>query len=569
MFLKYLILFTVALIFNHPMNAEGYGKYYFDSREGLNDNPGTRKAPFKTISRLSELDLEPGDSIFFVGGSEFKGSCVIRSSGTDKNPIVITSFGSQRLPGFSNRDFNLNNGNVFQVKGSHIVIENLCFYDCDATIDGSSESLRKLGAIFIDHGAEHIIIRNCEAVNVPVAVKIYGENCLITGNYFHDTHYPPAEYWGPMAVMVSASNNEISHNRIINYWTWHKHWGADGGAIEIDEREPKNNIYIHHNYSRNNQGFLETAGGGPFSDVVIAYNVSVDYEKFIGVTNAQNWRVENNTVLRNHNRVDKLGMRIGYDDCMWFNPKETPNKRFNHIRFKNNIFVVANGIRVFDHGDGHLQETSNNLYYCSDSSVSHPAGKPLGKGDMVANPHFVDIEKGNFHLQPGSPAINSGVRLGYSKDIEGKSVPYPEVYYGREGSKPDIGAYEYYEIRKYENDHPDMEYSSPGFTLVTDSTASGGSVHMGSRKGSYMEFTFYGKQLELHGPGLPQAKTIDIIMDNRRVYPEVTWKRREEENSLIWSSEVMDLDYHNIKIIVKEGPILLDYIKVSDYRRKP
>ena len=34
--------------------------------------------------------------------------------------------------------------------------------------------------------------------------------------------------------------------------------GADGGAIGIDDaRYPKSHIHIHHNYSRDNQGFIE------------------------------------------------------------------------------------------------------------------------------------------------------------------------------------------------------------------------------------------------------------------------------------------------------------------------
>jgi len=62
-------------------------------------------------------------------------------------------------------------------------------------------------------------------------------------------------------------------------------------------------------------------------------------------------------------------------------------------------------------------------------------GCTLDPHSIVAKPLFVDLEDGNFHLRPDSPAIDEGVDVGLSEDFDGNPVWY--------GAAPDIGAYEY------------------------------------------------------------------------------------------------------------------------------
>lgn len=105
--------------------------YFVDSKTGNDANSGTSiSAPWKTLARLSGLLLKPGDSLKFASGSTFAGGCTIESSGSDEHPIVITSYGLGGQPVFSNPDYSLLNGNVFQVKGSYITIDGLHFETC-------------------------------------------------------------------------------------------------------------------------------------------------------------------------------------------------------------------------------------------------------------------------------------------------------------------------------------------------------------------------------------------------------------------------------------------------------
>jgi hypothetical protein len=75
----------------------------------------------------------------------------------------------------------------------------------------------------------------------------------------------------------------------------------------------------------------------------------------------------------------------------------------------------------------------HNLYYSVGNS--DPIGIAAGKGDKVADPLFVDFNNRNFRLRKNSPAINSGVKIGYTEDLDGRIVP--------NNGLPDIGAFEH------------------------------------------------------------------------------------------------------------------------------
>src|ERR1700753_4013577 len=70
------------------------GSYYV-SLTGNNNNPGTRKSPFKTLDKINSLHLKAGDTVYFKSGEIFNGSLLFTQTinGAINKPVVITSYG--------------------------------------------------------------------------------------------------------------------------------------------------------------------------------------------------------------------------------------------------------------------------------------------------------------------------------------------------------------------------------------------------------------------------------------------------------------------------------------------
>jgi len=410
-------------------------EYYFDYMTGTDENDGTKAKPWKTLAKLEGLSLNPGDRVLFARDASFHGGVIIENSGTQEAPIVLTSYGDEgHLPKFTNSDPRHLNGNVFLIRGSHIIVDGLYFHNGPAAAQGMS-SAREMGAVFIDRGAEHNIIRNSEVYDYPVGFQSYGTHILITNNYIHDCtgflHYPR---WGPVGIMVAASHHEISYNRITNYLATGGSWGADGGAIEVDSdnAELRRNIEIHHNISEGNQGFLEITKGPKRGDpqgVHVHHNISDDWQQFMLLWGGSDLLIEHNTVLSRKPKNSNIHVVFGL-----------PKGSTENVHIRNNIFAVAHGLQVFA-GVSPYSESDydkardHNLYYSLDGSVKDPVGLPPGPGDAVGDPLFVDLEGMDLRLRAGSPAIDVATDSGLPVDFDGK----PRT----SGKAPDKGAFEF------------------------------------------------------------------------------------------------------------------------------
>ena len=69
-------------------------RYFISSSQGSDENTGSLEAPWKTLAKISSTKLEPGDGVYFRKGDRFEGHFVVNGSGTDLEPITITSYGS-------------------------------------------------------------------------------------------------------------------------------------------------------------------------------------------------------------------------------------------------------------------------------------------------------------------------------------------------------------------------------------------------------------------------------------------------------------------------------------------
>ncbi|MBL18496.1 MAG: hypothetical protein CMC82_01530 [Flavobacteriaceae bacterium] len=95
-------------------------QYYLSSSTGNDNNNGSQTQPWKTLSKLSNTTLGPGDTVYFKKGDTFRGHYVVNGSGTEGNPITFKSYGSGNQPVISGSDHDDGGGDYREA----ILVEN-------------------------------------------------------------------------------------------------------------------------------------------------------------------------------------------------------------------------------------------------------------------------------------------------------------------------------------------------------------------------------------------------------------------------------------------------------------
>ena len=453
-----------------PLTAQAATTYYVDSVSGVDSNSGTSlNAPWKTLGKVNGRSFASGDTVSFKRGSSFSGTILtLQSAG-----VTLNAYGSGAKPLFKNPG----GLKVLEISAGGVTVDGLAFNDTTTFSSFGGVEYENSGAVRIAQGADSVTVKNSEFYGVGLGIKSYGNFTNISGNYFHDlkiAYRDSSQSYGAVGISLNNSNAEVAYNTFFNCRSTDSPYGADGGVIEIEGfSNPKNNIYIHHNTSRNSQGFLEVTETSS-SDVTLAYNLSDDYQHFLAfdtTTRPNNYKVEHNTVIRT--RSDQA---ITVFATLYYR-EVAASPSSSWLSVTNNIFYTP-AAKVFrgtySYSDFNYPH-SNNLFY---DGSSDPTGYGLGSGDLNANPLFVSSS--DFHLSGASPAINAGLNLGYTFDLDGNSVPY--------GGAPDMGAYEYQSAPSSGGGSSNL-IGNPGFESSSslDSpwyTESGGSGYFGVDAGT-------------------------------------------------------------------------------------
>lgn len=260
---------------------------YYVRPTGSDDNPGTSpELAWRTLARVNEAALEPGDRVLLEGGASFDGTLELHAEdlGTPSAPIVISAYGEGRatvLAGDargvllyntagveisrldvvgSGRESNGEDGIVAyvdlpgDVKLEHLVID-------DVTVSGFGKSGLVVGADSGNSGFRHVRITRVRAHDNAVSgITVYGAwSETPTGYAMEDV------YIGHCIVHDNSGISGLSHHTgsgiVIG--------GVDGGVIE-------------RSVARHN-GWLNTAVGGPIgiwawdsNNITIQYNEAYD-----------------------------------------------------------------------------------------------------------------------------------------------------------------------------------------------------------------------------------------------------------------------------------------------------
>jgi hypothetical protein len=253
-------------------------------------------------------------------------------------------------------------------------------------------------------------------------------NVVIQGNQLNDI--------GKNAMVVRVSDTPLIENNVINGSSTRLHGNAIytistlNAVIQFNEVyntaltgysgledcafDPDNNsvgTLIQYNYSHNNAGGLANPnmipGTGNFSDgTIIRYNISQDdvnqIIQFSGA--ATNTQIYNNTIY--------IGAGLSpavFSAHLWGGTGNWAN----NTTYSNNIIYNA-GNATYDLGSSTNNTFSANLFF-----GNHPASEPGDSKKITTNPLLQNPGSGGtgmntlngYQLQPGSPAVGSGVAI--------------------------------------------------------------------------------------------------------------------------------------------------------------
>jgi hypothetical protein len=73
--------------------------YYFDPDNGTETGKGTSPdKAFISLSKINDLDLQPGDSVLLKSGALFTETLYISCKGDSANPVVVGKYGGEAKP---------------------------------------------------------------------------------------------------------------------------------------------------------------------------------------------------------------------------------------------------------------------------------------------------------------------------------------------------------------------------------------------------------------------------------------------------------------------------------------
>jgi parallel beta-helix repeat protein len=388
---------------------------YYVSPSGNDSNPGTLDSPWRTLQKAADT-LVAGDTVYVRDGIYARVD--LKHSGSPGKYITFQAYPGEHPI--------LNGGSWVGFTDRYATASPLQYFIVDGFEIRNFEQGINLAQ------SNHFILRNNTLHdNTEMGIQIESSQ---NGEVAYNIAYDTKEYTGIWIIgsraldihhNVAYSNfvngiglsHAADHNLIHDNVTYDNSCGWDhryaGIAIEVDSED--NRVYNNLSYNNCHAGFL---------------------------TNSPNNQVYHNVFYANEEYQILLGD--------WSGSTPTDNVFMNNIVFITRTADRAVGYFYTDTGYDPLQNVFDyNLYYYTDGpdksdmianlpeNLTFSEWQALGQeqNGVLGDPRFVKPDGANFHLNSGSPAIDSGAAVGVSDDFDGQKRP--------RGAAPDIGAFEY------------------------------------------------------------------------------------------------------------------------------
>ena len=244
------------------------------------------------------------------------------------------------------------------------------------------------------------VLRPASSTNKGCIIAEMGNNGIIAGNFCSK---------GLFGIGVCGDNMTIEQNYVTGF-------GVAGG-IRVSQDMPNDGMKIRYNIVTESPGF---------AGITLTNDISGHSQP------RTNFEIYNNIVYHTY-----YGIAIGQpfsgsikNNIVW--------SRHTSPRFRLSVKTIPGGPLAIDNNIYEDRGTEVMLaidgvsYY---DLASWQAATGQDAHSSTADPLWVSPTTGDFQLQTGSPAIDSGANVGLTEDYEGLSVP--------QGGAPDIGALEY------------------------------------------------------------------------------------------------------------------------------
>jgi cysteine-rich repeat protein len=382
---------------------------------------GSMTTPWREIRRALTV-VQPGDTILVADGSYL--GFTISNLGSTSNNLVIQAPGrnAEILP-TSDRGAPYDPDNIAIWNSTNIVIDGLRSFDA-----------KRAGVRIVQ--SDQITIRN----------GVYGNN-------------------GTWAIVTTHSDDAVVENcDLYGSRTQHGVYFANSG-----DRPIARGNRIHHNFGSGIRAYGDITQGGDGLITGALFEGNVIYGNYGGGgmnLNAFHDAVIRNNILYNNHASSGIALFLGEgaigvgDIEIYHNTIDVPaDGKYNlrilsvdaPITLRANILYNRNPTKGLYSwgapGDAALTDADDNvvggaLFVSEDDETTRAswaswraAGNEPGSQSSTSDALFVDVGAADYHLLPGSPAVDAGLTIpSVASDLDGSPRPM--------GASSDIGAYE-------------------------------------------------------------------------------------------------------------------------------
>ncbi len=435
-------------------------QYYLSSSTGNDNNNGSQTQPWKTLSKISNTTLGPGDTVYFKKGDTFRGHYVVNGSGTEQSPITFTAYGTGNQPVISGSDHDDGGGDyreaILVENEDNMIFEDLEIQNHRTTSRSDVGDLVSFGIQVISSSAgtkNNFTFRDMTFKNVygllfvdPADQNAFNEfevsgltfksswggvinNILIEDSYFTDLQR--------IGVHIKNTSGKTSDKRNTNIVVRRNEFFQIGGTCVLPIRTEncliENNIFnqpgaktndkmigrgsavwnwycintiIQYNQSINAKGILDSHGihvDHSNIDTFIQYNLMQDCEGgFVEILGG------NQRAVYRYNISVNDGWRVNpnwanSDHTIWLNDKiggESGHPSYDSYIYNNTVVINKSGNDAFDTAidiNGQNTRIFNNIFYAvNGSGIGNQQANYNDPNLMMTNNLFFGNIRNNF-----------------------------------------------------------------------------------------------------------------------------------------------------------------------------